>query len=69
MNKIGKCFTLEQNVNNIKNIMHFCVQKFNLLFKCSNLIFFRALNYGTLGFLVAKDFFHLLLPDSKSVWL
>ncbi|KAA0703008.1 Kell blood group glycoprotein [Triplophysa tibetana] len=23
----------------------------------------RALNYGTLGFLVAKDFFHLLLPD------
>lgn len=25
----------------------------------------RAMNYGVIGFLIAKDVLHLLLPDSK----
>lgn len=26
---------------------------------------FRAMNYGVIGFLIAKDILHLILPDSK----
>lgn len=28
-------------------------------------IFIRAMNYGVIGFLIAKDILHLILPDSK----
>ncbi len=38
------------------------------LFRMFTSICCRALNYGTLGSLMAKDLLHLLLPDSKSVW-
>ncbi len=33
---------------------------------CCIFIFFnRAMNYGAIGFLIAKDILHLILPDSK----
>lgn len=37
---------------------------FNIAVNIFNLLN-RAMNYGALGFLIARDVLHLLLPDSK----